>query len=137
MGNRVSDLHPWFTPVGHPGNKAYISGPMSGIPDENYPAFNYAAAVLRRYDYRVCNPAETSAHLGELEHHEFLRFDLHRVLEADVVFVLPGWEESVGAKIEVAVACRVGTPVIKFEGLDRRPVQPQPIDGARLEVTYE
>ncbi len=36
----------------------YISGPMSGLPECNYPAFNAAAAHLRALGYSVENPAE-------------------------------------------------------------------------------
>ncbi|MGE5607641.1 MAG: DUF4406 domain-containing protein, partial [Bacillota bacterium] len=36
----------------------YLSGPMSGLPEHNIPAFNAAAARLRRLGFCVVNPAE-------------------------------------------------------------------------------
>lgn len=36
----------------------YIAGPMSGLPDHNYPAFHDAASVLTKAGYSILNPAE-------------------------------------------------------------------------------
>lgn len=41
--------------------RIYIAGPMSGLPEFNYPAFNRAAAVLRAQGHHVENPAENPA----------------------------------------------------------------------------
>ena len=38
--------------------RVYIAGPMTGLPDFNYPAFNAAAAKLRALGLEVLNPAE-------------------------------------------------------------------------------
>jgi len=37
----------------------YLSGPMSGLPGFNFPAFHAAAAKLRADGFTVLNPAET------------------------------------------------------------------------------
>jgi len=36
----------------------YISGPMTGLPEHNFPAFNAAAAYYRERGFEVINPAE-------------------------------------------------------------------------------
>jgi hypothetical protein len=36
----------------------YISGPMTGYPDLNFPAFHLAASVLRSEGFTVISPAE-------------------------------------------------------------------------------
>ena len=38
--------------------RLYLAGPMSGIKDFNFPAFNEAAEHLRKLGYEVFNPAE-------------------------------------------------------------------------------
>lgn len=44
--------------------RIYCSGPMTGIPDHNIPAFNAAAERLRKEGHFVINPAELSAIFG-------------------------------------------------------------------------
>ncbi|MBT9158943.1 MAG: hypothetical protein DDT26_00192 [Dehalococcoidia bacterium] len=45
--------------------RIYISGPMTGLHDLNFPAFRDAAAKLRAIGYEVVNPAELNPeHLG-------------------------------------------------------------------------
>ena len=44
--------------------RIYISGPMTGKPDFNHPAFNAAAIRLREEGHFVINPAELSAFFG-------------------------------------------------------------------------
>lgn len=108
-------MTPFFTPM-HLGKKAYISGPMTGIPESNRAAFDQMALRLRQMGYAVCSPAETSDFLGELTHAEFLRFDLERVLEADLVVVLDGWQDSKGALAEIHAALVIGIGVVTGRG---------------------
>lgn len=41
--------------------KLYIAGPMTGLPDLDFPAFHEAAAKLRAQGHEVINPAEINA----------------------------------------------------------------------------
>ena len=83
--------------------KIYISGPMSGHVDMNRSAFNAAESLLRRGGYRPLNPVRNGVDEAApyLEH---MRADLRMLLEADAVAVLPDWERSNGARIEVGLA---------------------------------
>lgn len=108
-------LYPFFTPREAHKKKVYISGPMTGLPNENAEAFAQAAEALRERGYGVCNPVETSDLLGKLTHAQYLRFDFERVLEADFLVALPGWENSLGALSEIMVAVRIDTPVWGWE----------------------
>jgi hypothetical protein len=88
---------------------------MTGYVNENTDAFGEAAVSLRNLGYMVCNPHDTSALLGKLSHAEYLRFDFERVLEADFLVALPGWEESLGALSEILVAVRMEVKVWRWE----------------------
>lgn len=114
-----------FTPFFQPytGRKrVYISGPMTGFENANEERFKEAADRLREKGYMVCNPHETSALLGQLTHSEFLRFDFERILEADFLVALPGWETSLGAVSEILMAVRMDVKVwrwVNFEDYSR------------------
>lgn len=110
------DLLPFFKPYDAPkGKNVYVSGPMTGIGDNNGPAFDAAAQALRNLGYAVCNPNETDQILGPLTFERYMRFDFHRVLEADFLVALPLWERSRGALAEILVAIRINTPVWGWE----------------------
>lgn len=87
--------------------KVYVSGPMTGYPDENFPAFNAAAALLETQGYVVENPAAKGIVDG-WEWSDYLRFDIRILTECDAIFTLPGWEASRGATLEKHVADALG-----------------------------
>jgi len=87
---------------------------MNGLPDHNYPAFFAVAETLRQQGYAVLNPAANFAGETDLPKTVFMRHDFFHVLQADILAVLDGWEESSGAKAEILVAQEIGTPVFKF-----------------------
>lgn len=95
----------------------YLSGPMTGMPNFNYDAFNEAAFVLRASGNFVFNPAECFGGAQNLPKEEYMREDIKAVLEATVVVTLVGWEKSLGALLEVEVAKACGIPVISLEDI--------------------
>ena len=104
----------------------YISGPMSGIPDLNKPAFDEAKKHLESYRAIVVNPhdvgKEAEWHPGFREMSDgekweiYLRYDLAAMLMCDMVCALDGWENSRGALLEVNTAKAVGIPVMPWRG---------------------
>ena len=90
----------------------YLSGPMTGLPDFNRPAFHAAAAALRAQGHVVINPAEVD--LGpDATWVDYMRVHLAEIARRVTrVFVLPGWESSRGAQLEVHVARSLGLPVV-------------------------
>lgn len=114
--------------------RIYLAGPMRGLPDLNFPAFDAAAAKLREWGHEVFNPAERDrdvygedfaagtsgdpAEIPKFDLREALFADLAWIcLNADAVVTLPGWRQSAGASAEVAVAAALGITVTTVEGL--------------------
>lgn len=127
----------------------YLAGPMSGIPKFNYPAFQEAAGVLRTRGFSVRNPAEMDSpevqrasmkcetgtfaelyeKIGEPEHQctwgDFLSEDVKLIAdEVDAVALLPGWENSRGARLEAFVAYSVQKEVYLYEDEELKSLSP-------------
>lgn len=84
----------------------YISGQMTGIKDFNAPAFEKAYFDLQNADHFPIMPA---SYIDGKTYQEYLRDDLKLLLDCDGIYMLDGWQESKGAKIEhmVALACGI------------------------------
>jgi hypothetical protein len=95
--------------------RLYISGPMTGIKDWNFPAFNEAATKLRERGYDVVNPAELNP--GDTDWHTCLRADIKALCDCDGIALMPGWMNSKGAHLEVHVAHRLGLQINTVEEL--------------------
>lgn len=93
--------------------RLYLSGPMRGLPELNYPTFHAAARFLEEAGYTVVNPAALDRiEPVESDHwHAYMRRDLRYLWEVDGVALLPNWQYSQGAQIEVEVAKALGLPV--------------------------
>lgn len=104
----------------------YICGPISGYTDGNRPAFHDAAELLKeRGDVPVvphdivpmqhkgpCPPSHPGKTTGDHTAACYLRADLvHLLTYCERLYVLRGWEASVGARLEVMVATTCGLPL--------------------------
>lgn len=95
----------------------YLAGPMRGIPDFNFPAFDAAAARLREQGHVVFNPADSDRWLKLTGREWTARVCFEADTEwicrhADAVALLPGWENSKGATAERALAMALGLRVL-------------------------
>lgn len=88
----------------------YIAGPMSSLPDNNYPAFHAAAAALRAAGHTVLNPAENPRPADEANMTReqvwqyYMRLSVKQIADVDGVVMLHGWQRSDGATIEYDLA---------------------------------
>lgn len=89
----------------------YLSGPMTGIPEFNCPSFKDAAKRYREKGYDVLDPSENFSGDTGRPRRDYMRADIQFVLDADAVAVLPGWQGSAGARLEVAIARELGIPI--------------------------
>ena len=94
----------------------YISGPMTGIPDLNYPAFFAAEENLQLHYSKILNPARLQLDKNQENKWEnWMRKAIVMMMEATHVVLLPGWERSKGAKEEVRLAELLGMVVVKYD----------------------
>jgi hypothetical protein len=98
--------------------RIYLSGPMTGMPDHNFPAFNAETARLRQIGFDVVNPVELNPD-PDSTWQECLRRDLAALLTCDAVALMPGWQRSQGAHLEIHVAHRVGMDIVVAAELRR------------------
>jgi len=83
----------------------YITGPMSGLPDLNFPAFHAAAAKLRAEGHTVINPAEINADVaGQRPWDFYMRADIVELTKCEAIYLLNGWRDSKGALLEFTIA---------------------------------
>lgn len=91
--------------------RVYIAGPMTGLPELNFPAFMAAAADYRRRGCHVENPAEINPD-PLADWHDCMKRDIPRLLTCDTIVLLPGWGQSRGAKIEYDLAHALGMAIV-------------------------
>ncbi len=91
-------------PKPQPIRLTYLSGPMTGLPDYNRPAFNRAAEFLRKQGHTVWNPAEEFDSEYILPRKIYMRRDIEALLKCDAVVMLEGWQNSAGARLEFEIA---------------------------------
>lgn len=123
----------------------YVAGPMRGYPEFNFPSFDSLALFMRRNGWTVFNPAEHDRDIykditewagyadGDISACPrfslamAMRWDLARITESHAIVLLPGWEQSSGARTElvVAEACNLEVlyafPTNPFPAPDYRP----------------
>ncbi len=97
---------------------AYLAGPMTGIKDYNFPAFDAGKKVLEDLGYNVISPADMDRAHGIDENRgpisaevmtDIIKRDVAAILSldgkrGDIVVLLPGWENSKGAMAERLLA---------------------------------
>ena len=99
----------------------YIAGPMTGLPDLNYPAFNAAEEALTAAGHAVLNPARNGTIVGSNAWQQYMRLSIAQVLQAEAVALLPGWVNSRGATLERGIATALDLqigPVERFLGCE-------------------
>jgi hypothetical protein len=97
-------------------NKVYICGPMTGLPDLNFPAFYKAEDFLKKMGWKTVNPANNGQ--GKKPYEWYLRRDLKQMLECNSLVLLNGWENSNGARLEEYVASKLKMPIYSLSNVE-------------------
>lgn len=92
----------------------YIAGKMSGLPDKGRRLFHQAEEVLQELGWQVLNPARLPDNLPD---NKYMPICLAMLTAADTVMLLPGWENSRGARLEAQYAVYQHMPVVVVESL--------------------
>lgn len=92
--------------------QVYVSGPMRGIENHNFPAFDAARDKLLNMGFLVISPADLDR--DDYDSARPVDFYVQRDMEAllnikrsgskPAIYMLKGWEKSFGARAEKAVA---------------------------------
>lgn len=127
--------------------RIYIAGPMRGIPDFNFPAFDACRDMLQMEfpDAEIMSPADIDRANGfDLEHYKLdhwtrhgnapvdwatlppeldfrkiVRRDLNAIQSCTHLFLLDGWMDSRGALAEFAVARWLGLEIYLASTMER------------------
>lgn len=111
--------------------KIYIAGPMRNHPYYNYASFKTVEQELVKLGYDAVNPHtldfnETGFNVLDLppdtdwtkipsfiDLKNLVMRDISSLTSCDAIFILPGWENSIGASAELAVAHWLNLRVLK------------------------
>lgn len=99
------------TATGVAAPRVYLSGPMSGLPGLNFAAFDAAAHQLRTQGLTVVNPTELNPD-PSAAWHDCMRRDIQALCDCTHIALLPGWQHSQGAMLELQIAHRLGLVVL-------------------------
>jgi nucleoside 2-deoxyribosyltransferase len=99
--------------------RIYLCGPMRGYKDFNFPAFDHAQDRMERLGFKVLSPAQMDRECGfnpeeeygQVELEACVKRDLEAIFKADMLILLDGWENSIGATAEVGVAKWLKKPI--------------------------
>lgn len=92
--------------------KIYIAGPISS--NGNYiNDFKQAEEKLKAKGYAVINPVKN---LG-FSYKDYIDMGLCELMKCDSIYMLKGWELSIGAKLERHYAITIGMDII-YESLE-------------------
>ena len=110
--------------------RIYISGPMSGLDDDNRDEFSRMASLLQAKGHEPVNPHDiiptrriqmtagfVEEPIKDPEYFDYLKADIAVLMTCDAYVLLDGWGDSRGARIEKGLADDLGIPNITGEVL--------------------
>lgn len=100
-------------------SKMFLSGPMTGYDDFNFPLFNHVAAELRERGFEVVNPVDIckkfkkeSVLSSKETFNKMIAMQQEAEQTCDTIVLLPGWEKSRGVRLELKTAIEKDMKII-------------------------
>ena len=87
------------------GGYTYLSGPMTGLPDDNWPVFIYAEKYI---DGKVVNPAKPHGAIlkkakTDFDWYDYMIEDVYNLVKCKKIVLMPGYSKSTGAITEMLI----------------------------------
>lgn len=125
--------------------RIYLAGPMTGMPEWNYPAFVAAEADLIREGHVVVSPVNIDAAvwvftgggelLPEMTRRAMLRIAYAALDTCEAIYMLKGWEKSTGSISELAHAQATNMILMEERGAVKArvgaPARATSVDGSK------
>lgn len=94
----------------------YLSGPMAGYPEHNFPAFQKAMEELEESGVLIRSPHKMKPPMANPTDQDYLAHDFAQMcMRCDGIILLQGWPQSVGARAELEIAMTLKWPVYYYE----------------------
>lgn len=86
----------------------YISGPISGFfLEERIWTFCHAAEMVEKWGHQAVNPFDNGLP-HDADYTQHMKADIKMLLGCDGILMLPDWQQSAGAQLELRVAMACG-----------------------------
>lgn len=94
--------------------RAYISGPITGLPSQEYlRRFAEAERALRLRGFETLNPASMNFHLAGAPREKMMALCRAELDCCDAIYMMRGWQRSEGARLEREWAMASGKRIIE------------------------
>jgi len=99
-----------------PKKRIYISGPITGMPNNNKQAFDEAEKLLLSLGFYVINPLKNDLPSIATWKQHMIR-DIENLFTCDCIFLLKDWNHSKGACIECSIAETLGMQIFAHHNI--------------------
>ena len=104
--------------------RVYLSGPITGLTEEEYTRrFARAEQHYRTAGYEVVNPVtigqELQKTIPQPSYEDYMKADLEALATCTCIALLEGWENSPGAQCEKREAQKLGLEIMQFKELKK------------------